>query len=116
MPSQSSSPSPEKGVAPAAMTERLIQAAVDYEAATSNAARKELFAARAAVEAALTLRDELLAVAKQPVIAPVGTDIYLGFQDEHGFWSVDLPQDMIDFAKRWDEKRRAAIARATEGQ
>ena len=101
MPSQSSSPSPEKGVAPAAMTERLIDAALTHERAgraTEKETRKALFAARSDVEAKLAQRDELLAAVKVRRQAV-----------EHG---------LITHAHLWtlaDALEVAAIARATEG-
>ena len=55
---------------------------------------------------------DLLAVAKGPIVSRVGDDIYIGFQDAHGGWSVLCPPDMADFVDRWAVRRDAAIRRA----
>ena len=113
MPSQSSSPSP------AAMTERLIDAALTHESAGHAAeaeARKALFAARGAVEAALAQRDDLLA-ACAPIMAMVRSlgDTY-GFPDDK---AVDtrhhgLPYNDFTPLTYGDLRKITAIARATE--
>ena len=58
---------------------------------------------------------ELLAVADAPRIVKVGKALYLGFQDECGGWSVEIPKEMVEFVERWDAKRTAALAKAEGG-
>lgn len=60
----------------------------------------------------ITAAKDLLAAAKAPVVKQVGAALYIGFQDEHGGWSVEVPAEMRPIVERWTASRDAAVAKA----
>lgn len=57
---------------------------------------------------------DLVDVARCAQLRIVDGEPYLMVQDgPRGFWSVKIPPEMVQIARSWDEKRLAAIAKAT---
>ena len=55
---------------------------------------------------------DLFSVSSDVKVADVGADLFIGFQDELGGWSVKVPDDMKPFVRRWAARRDEAIAKA----
>lgn len=69
-------------------------------------------AARIEAEAALA---EARRVLDAPTVLDAGGPVYFGLSHpDRGGWSVKIPGEMLPFFREWNERRIAALSRATE--